>query len=57
MALKEFIIKFQIPKAMFVEAVEAAIISLTEANYDLTDESYEPPNADIIYTFYAKNHQ
>jgi len=51
MALVRFVKFFNIPKEEFEKIVELDLASARRNNIDLTDESNEIPNADIIYTF------
>jgi len=51
MLLMRFVQHFNIPKADFVSAVEATRARIISAGFDIGDENYELPNADIIYTF------
>ena len=49
-----FIKRFHIPKDIFEQVCEALPLwydRLYDGNYDKTEEQYEIPNADIIYTF------
>ncbi len=49
-----FIKHFHIPKDIFEQVCEALPLwydRLYDGNYDKTEEQYEIPNADIIYTF------
>ena len=51
MMLKRYIIKYQIPKEAFVAALEKDIEISIKLGIDITNEEFEPPNPDIIYTF------
>lgn len=49
-----FIKHFHIPKDIFEQVCEELPLwydRLYDGNYDKTEEQYEIPNADIIYTF------
>lgn len=51
MILVEFIKKFNIPRDQFDAATKKFISTSNELNLDMTEEMYEVPNGDIIYTF------
>jgi hypothetical protein len=51
MELASFVKHFQIPRATFDKAVQFLINAWTSMGIANTDEMYEIPNADIIYTF------
>ena len=51
MFLAEFVERYNIPRDMFEQAVDQFIIHSNLDQFDVIPEEYEPPNADIIYTF------
>ena len=51
MLLKAFVQKFKIPKSEFEKDCETYKQNELGAGLDVTQEEYEVPNADIIYTF------
>jgi hypothetical protein len=51
MLLAEFVKHFNIPREKFDEATQRLIAAIQELGEDMTDERYEVPNGDIIYTF------
>ena len=51
MALAAMVKRYNIPRERFDEAVEAFIANNLESHSNMSQEEYEVPNADIIYTF------
>ena len=51
MFLVSFVKRYNIPREAFDEAVDKFIARNREWGCDMTEEEYEVPNADIIYTF------
>ncbi len=51
MLLAAFIKHFDIPRDAFEQAVEYYKSAVVLFGYDLTDEEFEAPNVDILYTF------
>jgi hypothetical protein len=51
MILKEFVMRFKIPREKFDEATAKSYAATIKLGEDISDEMYELPNADIIYTF------
>ena len=51
MFLADFVKRYHISRTDFDQAVNEFIINSNLDQYDIIPEEYEPPNADIIYTF------
>ena len=51
MQLASYLKRYQIPREEFDKAAEKFIANGKAAGWDTTQEEYEVPNGDIIYTF------